>query len=179
MTVRGINKLKRQVGNLRRTLEDEVADGVEVGAEQVEDEAKRNIVEHNTVWRGNLYRSMDVRRRPTTLGTQIRVVADADYAKYVEWGTGFRRDPRAKPPFVFSSPSEAEWDEVFGGIFRWVKNKPLFERERTAETAARITNTIVTKGTYPHPFMRPAWFVGKPVVVANAKRGVKRAVRRA
>jgi HK97 gp10 family phage protein len=172
MGLNGLRKIERKAERLQRDLEDEVADAAEDGAEATQREAKRNVVEHNTVWRGNLFRSIVVRRT----GSRIRVLADVPYAAVVEYGSGQRGDPSAPFDAQFGAPAFS--GELVRDITDWVFTKPAFYGPRTVDIAQRIASTIADEGTYAHPYMRPAWFKTEQTVIDNAERAVRRALRR-
>ena len=79
------------------------------------------------------------------------------YAYYVEFG----RKAGKYPPFRY--------------IYQWVKVKHFAEDEQKAKSIAfAIQRSIGTKGTRPHPFLKPAYEQNKPllqqVLIAGAKK---------
>lgn len=177
MSVHGMKSLRGKVRNIRRNLGDEVQDAVQSGARQTAGEAKRNVAQHNTVWRGNLFRSIDTERSTVPNGVRYRIVADVPYAAFVEFGTGARGDIDAPPRFQFGSPPLTE--DLVDEIVEWVMTKPVFFGPRTEAVAFAIATKISEEGTHAHPYMRPAWFRMKPQIVQSAGYAARKVVRRA
>lgn len=177
MPLRGANTLKRQVRNIRDNLGDEVSDEVRDSSEQIAREAQGNVVSQNAVWRTNLYRSIRVIEVPFADGDRYYIQANTPYAAYVEFGTGKRGSGTADGRFQFAAP--AFTPDLTREITEWVMTKPGFYAPRTRSVAWAIAKSISKHGTHPHPFMRPAWFTGKPMLVDNAERAVGRVIRRA
>lgn len=177
MSLRGAKSLRRKVQHIKRNLGDEVEDAVREGAEATAAEMQRNVASHNTVWRGNLYRSISADKRPTGRFARYSIKADVPYAAFVEFGTGARGDTKAPPRFQFSAPEHTP--RLTQDITEWVMTKPVFFGPRTEEVAWAIARRISQSGTYAHPFMRPAWFRMKPAIVRDAGYAAKRVIRRA
>jgi HK97 gp10 family phage protein len=178
VTVNGLGSLRRKVQSIEGDLEDEVNEAVADQAETTADDAKRNVAQENTFFTGNLARSISARRYPLVGGTRHEVAARVPYAAYVEYGTGFHGDPTAPPKFQFSSPDEADFDSVYSNVLAWVMGKPIFYGTRSPSTAAAITHKIIDEGTHPHPFLRPAWFQNKQLLINRAGLAAKSVVRR-
>jgi hypothetical protein len=179
MGVRGLSGLRRKVSQMERNLGDNVESAVRDQATSVAADAQRNVATHNTVWSGDLYNSIGVTRGVYRgNGTRYVIEADEPYAAFIEYGTGMRGDSSAPPKFQFDSPNDSDYGFVFANIWSWVQSKPVFFGPRTPNTAAQITETIIEQGTFAHPFMRPAWFTGKPMLVQRAGYAAKRTVRR-
>lgn len=171
-----MKSLTRKVQNMQRNLDDNVEAAVEGGAAQTATEARTNVIGHNTVWRGHLFNSIYVTSvdGPGISRTVIR--AETPYAAFVEYGTGARGDASAPSKFTFDSPSYTSG--LRGAIINWVMTKPGFYGTRSVGTGEKIAQTIAEKGTYAHPYFRPAWFTTKPMVIDNAERAVRHTVRR-
>lgn len=178
----GFRSLNRKIRNIKDDLEDNVADAVESATDETVATAKNNVMSQNTVWRMNLYRSIDNRR--VDFGSKQRVVveAGAKYAGYVEYGTGQRGVATRgvfDPTYLKKSYGTPSLTPSFiSDITTWVFTKPFFHGERSVQTANAIATTIAKEGTYASPFMRPAWFATKSVVIDAAERAARNTVRR-
>lgn len=180
MGIKGIGRLRRQVRGMRDDLGDEVSDAVDDASETVAGTMRSNVLTGGQVWTGNLASSIYVRQTEGEGIHRVRIVADAPYAAYVEFGTGPRGAADAPSRFQFQAPTHTP--ELTRQIQSWVETKPTFmsgffdiPEESLGYVIAR---SISEKGTHPHPFARPAWFSGKPVVMNSAERAVKRVIRR-
>lgn len=176
MGVKGLKSLQRKVTKIRDDLGDEVDDAVESGARDTVAEMQRNVAQQNAVWRGNLYRSLRYTKSTIGGGTRFSIVAGVPYAAYVEFGTGKRRDKDAPLDFQFAAPSHTP--ELTKDIRAWVMTKPVFYRPRTEAVAWGIAKAISEKGTFAHPFMRPAWFRTKPRIETSAGYAARKVIRR-
>lgn len=124
---------------------------------------------------------------------EFRVFTDpsiAPYAAIVEFGSGTRTSnewidaPSAKPPETFPSqyPFDAPDIENVSGfayfIEQWMREKgitPKYDSYRASALA--IAKTINERGTYAHPYLRPAWFDNELQVKKAARNAVRNAVR--
>ena len=155
---------------------------------------------HNT---GNLLRSI---QRHTnvgydelefTVGVRGKMV---DYAAIVEYGSGERTNNAPMvanlaewdypPNFPYESPDidynqdnpiDTEGFPKFFGFLKhietWMKSKPIKpDYGNYFVSAAYIAATIIEKGNFAHPYLRPAWFRQEPNIKQAAKHAVKRAV---
>lgn len=177
MGLRGSKSLRRKVKHIRDNLGDEVEDAVRDGAQTTAAEMRANVAQQNAVWRGNLFGSIMAESRPTGNHARYRIVADVPYAAFVEFGTGPRGDPTAPLKFQFDAPEHTP--ELTREITAWVMTKPVFFGPRTEEVAWAIAKSIARNGTTAQPFMRPAWFKQKPMIVTRAGYAAKRVIRRA
>lgn len=177
MGLRGSRRLRRKVEHVRDNLGDNVTDAAEDGASETANEMKRLVVARDNVWRTNLYRSIDARSVPSTHHSTIQVVADVPYAAYVEFGTGKRQAASTPLRFRFNSPSLTP--SLVRDITDWVFTKPGFYGARTEATAWAIATTIAKEGTFAHPYMRPAWFKTKPLLLGNVRKAARNTLRRA
>lgn len=167
--------------NIQETLNEEMAKLRFVAMGHVQEDAH---------WKGNLQSSIDsdvkvfsTGRIKGTVGTDAE---KAPYAPFVEFGTGSRSndpgptsihsDKLNNPPagYPYESPDFVTEDLV-DGIVNWVKTKPITPDDPTdtpRELGEKIAATIVEKGTYAHPFLRPAWYKRR----LHIKRGLEDAV---
>lgn len=171
----GFNSLERKLKRMDRKIERNTEKAVDKGAALTATEAIRFLALQNAFWRGNLAESIHFKN--VDLGSVSRTVieAAAPYAAYVEYGIGPRGSalPSGKR---YGTPSMHP--NFVKNIREWVMTKPLFLGPRTDAVAWAIAETISEKGTYPHPYMRPAWFKVKPMMMSEIRRGIRSAVRR-
>lgn len=177
MGLRNYNRLRRKVRYLRDNLGDAAADAVERGAQGMTAEMKANVTQKNAVWKLNLFGAIAYSEMATDSYTSYQIVADVPYAAFVEFGTGPRGDPTAPLRFQFASPSHTP--ELTQDILSWVMTKPMFFGTRSQSTAWAIAQKIAEEGTRPKPFLRPAWFKQKPLMLQYVKASVKSVIRRA
>lgn len=150
-------------------------------------------IDDDADYSGNLKRSLslDVERTPDgpklTIGTNAAI---APYAPFVEFGTGSRTEqtfgaslptyePDSYPPnFPYESPAMSEG--LVRNIVEWVQEKPVIPRDDSMtqkDLGFAIAATIVNKGTYAHPFMRPAWFQHELEIRQAAQNALGKVVR--
>lgn len=180
------------VDDVKDDLRKELRRHVSTAMRALEEDA-RTYIKRDAGWRGHLSRSLDtdVRRHPD--GAEIVVSVGgpkAPYAPFVEFGTGTRTDrttndapttgiifePDQQPPsYPYSSPDMAAG--MVANIISWVETKPIApEGPLTPEELGyRIAATIAEKGTYAHPFLRPAWFHNELTIKQAARNGLKKA----
>lgn len=153
-------------------------------------------VEEDADWTGNLVRSLQKDGVKTdiptwevyefTIGTDANI---APYAPLVEFGTGARTDkpgpgsmrPRRPDQYPAGYPYESpdvDPEKLVGMVYEWIETKPVQGQKATQwETAMAIAKTIVSVGTYAHPFLRPAWFKHRLQLKRTAREAVKDAFR--
>lgn len=192
--------LDHNIGQVRRDIQD-VKDDIRsdiptaiVAAMQTLKSDMIASVKYDSDWRGNLVRSIQshgVDVTPTGNGEyEISVGTDASiapYAPFVEFGTGKRsgQHARAMPTSVDEYPEGYPFDpppmhpDLVDEIIEWVKTKPVIPKEDMSqeELGFTIAATIVEKGTYAHPFLRPAWFRNELQIKKAARNAVRKAVR--
>lgn len=113
---------------------------------------------------------------------------NAPYAKVVEFGSGDRTEvpwvqsekvgePTFYPvDFPFDAPDIQNISGFAFYIEEWMKEKGMVPDYDTYRASAlAIAKTIDDRGTYAHPFMRPAWFTHEPFVRRAAKHANKEA----
>jgi hypothetical protein len=79
--------------------------------------------------------------------TAVKLFADADYAGYVEKGTGKRGDG------TYKAPSNVPVME----IHKWMQAKPSFVGEVSIPVAHIIAKKLEANGQASQPFFGPAW----------------------
>lgn len=142
---------------------------------------------------GDLFTALQNESDTTGDELEFRVYTDAaiaPYAAIVEFGSGSRTEnewpaaPSTKPPeeypsqFPFNAP---DIDNLSGFAFyieQWMRTKgitPKYDSYRASALA--IAKTIKDRGTYAHPYLRPAWFDNELQVKKAARNAVRNAVR--
>jgi HK97 gp10 family phage protein len=131
-------------------------------------------------------------------GHSFRVAVGVDttiapYAGVVEFGSGSRLNkssafslPAPTPDtypysdgYPYESPSGVS-EGLLDDLEEWVKTKPVVPKKDSdgpEELAQKIAHTIVEKGTYAHPFLRPAWFNHSRIIKQTIRMMVRRAFR--
>lgn len=183
-----INSIDEVGDDLRTYMRRNIAAAMRV----LQADARTNIAQ-DARWKGNLSASLDLDVQAGPDGPRIVVSAGgpmAPYAPFVEFGTGSRTertwkgasnlnvDPTAYPPnFPYSAPSMGPG--MVANIIEWVRTKPVIPSDEMTqeELGHRIAASIAEKGTYAHPFMRPAWFHNELQVRQAARNALSKAVR--
>lgn len=142
---------------------------------------------------GQLFSALGHDTDVTRKGVEFSVYTDASIAPYaavVEFGSGSRSDvgwreaPNAGPPSMYPPryPFDApNIDNISGFAYyieQWMREKgvpPEYGSYRTSALA--IAKTIDDRGTYAHPYLRPAWFDNELQVKRAARNAVKNATR--
>lgn len=150
----------------------------------------RTYIKRDADYRGNLARSVSL--DSTTSEDLIRISVSAGgpqapYAPFVEFGTGDRTnqttpeapssqiiyEPGQTPPnFPYESPDMSPG--LVANIVEWVATKPVDDDAQTV--GFQIASVIVNKGTYAHPYLRPAWFENEVRVKRAAEKALHEAV---
>lgn len=179
MTVKGMRSLKRKLNNMQ-DMEDDAASEVREHSAKAAVEAKKEVAEGNNIWTMNLWRSIYYTEKPTPKGTRFEVLADAPYARFVEFGTGSRwgTGGYSVPDTIDHYSSPPLTGGLINDIRSWVFTKPYFVGPRSEAMAQAIAHSIAEHGTHAHPFMRPAWFRTKPFMLADVEKAVRMNVRR-
>lgn len=114
----------------------------------------------------------------------------APYAAIVEFGSGIRTGvkwsgsknaklPEMFPPqYPFDAP---DVDNISGFAFyieQWMRKKGIEpEYGSYRASALAIAKVINNRGTYAHPYLRPAWFDNELKIQKAARNAVRNAVR--
>lgn len=163
-------RVKKLPSRMEEALDEEIGN-------EMEEMALTAIEIHTSRSRATGTLSMRIRakRDPTqahspSLLTHV-VVAEEDYAKFVEYGTGFRGEGRFKAP---SSRPPIE------NILKWIVAAGIqpYAFDSRYELAFAIADVIEAYGTRPAPFMRPAWTQHRPQLSHRGRRAIKKSVRR-
>lgn len=163
----------------------------------------RANIRHDPHVTGRLLRS--IQRNTDVGGTELEFTVGVrgkmiDYAAIVEYGSGQRTNnapmvanlaewdyppsfPYESPDIDYNSknPANTEGFPKFYGFTKyiqaWMEEKPLVPKSGDYfVSAAYIAATIIEKGNFAHPYLRPAWFRQEPNIKRAAKHAVKRAV---
>lgn len=151
-------------------------------------------VANDSLWKGNLIKSIrghGVKLEHTDDGFKLTVGTDssiAPYAPFIEFGTGKRGrgstpsstsvdtlPPHSYPQgYPFKSPSNPT-EDMIDEITEWVKTKPIISDDAATpeELGIKIAHTIVERGTYAHPFLRPAYYKNQYQIKQAAKKAIK------
>jgi hypothetical protein len=132
-----LNRMERSIERDSRQIPRQVA---AVGTTRM----KRELIENDAVATTELWRSIGWDRISPTA---VKLFADADYAGYVEKGTGKRGDG------TYKTPSNVPVDE----IFKWMQAKPSFVGEVSIPVAHIIAKKLEENGQASQPFFGPAW----------------------
>jgi len=153
----GKDKLVKNCQMLRTKFPDWLYEANQATANEIFDEARRNIKSNDSYASGELYDS--VITEVSARGLAIYVGSTSHYAPYVEFGT--------RPHFP---PLDA--------IREWCRVKGIPE-----EAVFPIAKKIAERGTQAQPFLRPAFLVGKRNHLARLRslitQGIKGALGRA
>lgn len=161
------------VSDFRDDLGDGLEDALDDGMDDVQEFARRNLRDEDSIARGVLYSQVN---RNAAIYAPYDTIAKEEvtfpwWAKYVEYGTGNRGSGR----FPSADPMPP-----YDDILTWIVSKPVVPREYDSqyELASAIQTDIGQHGTESHRFVRPAWMRGRPHVTRLAERSMRRATRR-
>lgn len=105
---------------------------------------------------------------------RIKVVSEAPYSGYVEYGTGIHALPLS-PQYDAPDFSHA----LVHAILEWMIVKPSFTLRPTFHRALQISEKISETGTEAKPFMKPALRDHRYLLSRDVKSAVRKAIRRA
>lgn len=178
------------IEDTKEDLENYLRHEVRTAMEVVETDA-RILIESDADWQGNLARSLSTDSSFEDGRISVSVSTGtglAPYAPFVEFGTGSRTEQHARvfrgttperypPGFPYKAPDMSPG--MIASIVEWVETKPIIPRNDITEKQLgyQIAATIAKKGTYAHPFMRPAWFQNELQVRQAARNAIRKAVR--
>lgn len=190
-----IEQVNKDIEDVKSDLHRNLKRAARSSMRAVELEAKANV-KADADWKGNLRRSisLDVDDR----GEQITVSVGTDagiapYAPFVEFGTGMRsglswvgsistppadEGTRFPPGFPYESPSMGP--NLVANIIDWVETKPIIPQDDAMsqrDVGFAIAAKIAEKGTYAHPFLRPAWFHMEPLFNSAMRGAVAKTFR--
>lgn len=83
--------------------------------------------------------------------------------------------------YNFQNPYDMEgYNDFYGfvkAIEEWIIGKPVQTLFAPYVSAVLIAKAIIDKGNYAHPYLRPAWFDNKQLIIKSAKNALKNATR--
>jgi hypothetical protein len=171
-------RMASRVSDLRDNLEDKHERATESANERMQNEVRNELVSERSVARTTLLRDI---RESESAGSQMvsRSVHVPEWGKYLEHGTGARAREDTLPDHEsYPAPSAAPYYD----ILEWMKAKPVppQEYDNVEDAAAAAAKTIMDEGTFPHPFLRPAWYgtYGYRKIIEANKNAISRALRR-
>ena len=176
--------------NRLKTIEDNLTKGVahEISAStlKIERDAKRNAPVNLGTLRNSIHAESALN------GLTGRVVVDASYAPYVEFGTGGKVSvPSGYESFAmqYKGNKGGSYYDFLMAIAEWVRKKGITSNEATYNTktkrrigsksqkttqdvkmAERIAYSILKKGIRPQPFLIPAYEQEKPKLFIRLKK---------
>jgi len=169
-----------RIKDLADDMDDNFESATDDATNALQNSIRRHLTTNDSVARGQLLR--DIRRTNLAATGNLAtsyVVHLPEWAKYLEHGTGERGQTdgtRGSIPYPSPDPLPP-----FDPIWTWVvaKNITSTEYESTIALAGAIQETIGQEGTYPRPFIRPAWRGprGKRAIIAANKDALSTSVR--
>lgn len=160
--IEGLDKLLKALEKCDKAVVDAALDGIEAGAQEMINDAKRNLRDNGSVITGLLRKSGHVERKKDdlTAGFFDTTNRNSGYAAYVEYG---RRSGKMPPP-----------DEIGA----WVYKKFHLDDWKAANSLGwAIAKRIAQKGTEPHPFFGPAVSKHKNKIVNAVRDAVRKATK--
>jgi len=178
--VTSFSKMADRVEELADDMADNFDDATDESTKALQNSVRRHLTSNDSVARGQLLR--DIRRTNLAVTGNIATgyaVHLPEWAKYLEYGTGQRgQEDSARGSIPFPSPDPLP---PFDPILQWVLAKNLTPTEYSGKyaLAEAIQRTIGEEGTFPHPFIRPAWRGprGKRGIIAANKDALSQSVR--
>jgi len=176
------DKMAARVEDFADDLKDAHDEATDNATDTLQNSVRRNLIAEDSVARRQLLR--DIRQTKTVIDHPRAFTGYAvhlpEWAKYLEHGTGSRgAKDTLRGSIPYPAPSGAP---PFDPILTWVVSKPVIPQEYDSQyaLAEAIQQRIGQVGTYPHPFIRPAWRGprGKRQIIAKNKAAMKAAKRR-
>lgn len=168
-----IHQVQSDVRTAQKDLERAASSRVRSFTRKVQREARENVIKDpNTTTQ--LLRA--IKKKNSKIGDEYQgsvwvQSGKAPYAPITEYGSGKRTNrtystsvvdsvnvgDQAPYDFPYDAPSVSV-SFLAGVIAEWMEDKPVApEQGSIGASAAAIAYTIVNKGTFAHPFMRPAY----------------------
>ena len=160
--IEGLDKLLKALEKCNKAVVDAALDGIKAGAQEMINDAKRNLRDNGSVITGLLRQSGHVERKKDdlTAGFFDTTNRNSGYAAYVEYG---RRSGKMPPP-----------DEIGA----WAYKKFDLDDWKVANALGwAIAKRIAQKGTEPHPFFGPALSKHKNKIVNAVRDAVRKATK--
>lgn len=160
--IEGLDKLLKALEKCDKAVVDAALDGIEAGAQEMINDAKRNLRDNGSVITGLLRKSGHVERKKgdLTAGFFDTTNRNSGYAAYVEYG---RRSGKMPPP-----------DEIGA----WAYKKFKLDDWKVANSLGwAIAKRIALAGTQPHPFFGPAVKKHTNKIVNAVRDAVRKATK--
>jgi len=172
--------MARRVQKFKEDLDNELDDATESGIDTLQSELRLNLQAQDSVARRVLLNDIIDERAPGVGTVTRRQLSLPGWAKFLEHGTGPRGQNDTPPNRQsFKAPDPGP---PLDPILTWIIAKNITPRKYpTKESLAEaIQNTIGAKGTYPHAFIRPAWYGprGYRQIIHRNELALKRTLRR-
>jgi hypothetical protein len=151
---RGFKDLEKKLESIK-IMKKSMADTAHGNAKKIARRSGRYLMMEDAVATGKLLTSFYLDRDPT----RVEVGNDADYAKYVEYGTGTQFGSSEWPvPTGISKYKSADFSsELIVEIMQWARVKPSVQVHGNLRAfATTVAKNIDENGTPPQPFWRPA-----------------------
>jgi len=186
LNLTGLPNLMKRLKTIEDNLTKGVAQEISASSLKIERDAKRNA----PVNFGTLRRS--IHAESSVNGLTGRVIVDASYAPYVEFGTGGKVSvPSGYESFAlqFKGVKSGTYYDFLMAIVDWIKRKGIRPNEATYNVKTRkrigtksqkfdqdvrlderIAYSILKKGIRPQPFLIPAYEAEKPKLFDRLKK---------
>lgn len=157
--IKGFDKLIKKLEDTESDLYKDIDNVTEGVAQEIADLAKNNA----PINMGNLQQSIQVVDEG---GLSYKVVVNAEYGAYVEFGTG----KKVNVPTELKDQAEkfkggnGSFKEGLQSIKDWCRAKGIPE-----EAAYPILISLITNGQRPQPYLYPAWVKGKKLYIEDLK----------
>ena len=155
LDIKGKNKLIANFKKFAKEGEEETKKVTEFKALEIEAEAKRLAPVDMGELRQNIVAVADRKRK----GLKWSIIAFANYAAYVEFGTGKKvtvPDEFKDMAAEFKGKGGGSFEEGLKRIKAWCKRKGIDE-----DAAYPIFMSLLNVGMEPHPFLYPAFKKGE------------------
>ena len=183
LNLSGMDNLTRRLKTIQDDLTKGVAEEISASTLKIEKDAKRNA----PVNIGTLRQS--IHGESTLNGMTGKVIVDASYGAYVEFGTGGKvKIPAGYEQFAgqFKGKSGGSLEEFIKALTLWVKRKGLagtysvktsrrlgsksLKQSQDEKLARFLAIKILKNGIRPQPFLIPAYEEEKPKLFDRLKR---------
>lgn len=165
MQFKGINDVISELRKLGKEAIAEIEEQTEISARNIEKHAK-NSAPANL---GKLGQSIRTEKINDTL---YKIVADAPYAAYMEFGTGTKvvvPDELKSIASQFKGKKTGNFKTALEDIKQWCRSKGIDEK-----AAYPILAKIMKVGIAPRPFLYPALLIGRQEYLTGLKKVLKR-----
>jgi HK97 gp10 family phage protein len=168
------NQISIKVNRSLMAKQDAIFAAVNKFIKNTERDAKNNLSSNDSFYQGKLRGSF--RKKGKILkkgGGYMKLIVDASYAPFVEFGT----KGKANPPAALSSYAATFKGRKGEGGGKKVVGKRLrdyaLSKNVPEEQIGAFIHSILKNGTKPHPFFFPAVFKNKHIMKSSLKRAIK------